>query len=70
MLLELSHVQNVKMMTNLLPKNNREVLEHLKANGAKENYVRRIAWEMSEDFDDHYDIMEPKQKDEEIIKNY
>ena len=39
-------------MNRLLPRTNREVLEHLMENGAKENYVRRLAYEMSEDFFD------------------
>jgi hypothetical protein len=37
---------------NNLPKTNREVLEHLVKNGAKENYVRMVAHDMSEDFFD------------------
>jgi hypothetical protein len=47
-------------MNNILPKNNREVLEHLLANGAKRNFVERVAYEMSEDFDDKNKQIEPE----------
>jgi hypothetical protein len=51
---------------NNLPKTNAEVLDHLKVNGATDNQIRFYANQMGEDFDDHYDIMEPKQKNEEV----
>ena len=54
----------------ILPRDNSEVISHLIENGAKENYVRWIAYQMGEDFDedppDQFNRFNNNQKENEF----
>ena len=44
-----------------LPTTQNEVIDSMKKKGANENWIRAIAYESGIDFDNHYDVMEPKE---------